>query len=72
MPVRDELRYLLEKQLQGQLTAAERSRFLYLLRQPQNRLLLEDNLEDILHQHRYHDKANFDKQALFEQVRGCS
>ncbi|OQP38664.1 hypothetical protein A4H97_18260 [Niastella yeongjuensis] len=68
MPVGEELRYLLEKQLQGQLTAAERSRFLYLLRQPQNRLLVEDNLEDILHQHRYSDTAHFDKQTLFEQV----
>jgi len=68
MPVADELRYLLEKQLAGQLTAAERSRLIYLLRQPKNRLLLEDNIEDILHQHRYHDTTNLDKQALFDEV----
>lgn len=68
MPVQDELRYLLEKQLEGRLTAEERSRFLYLLRQPQNRLLLEDNIEDLLHQHRFHDTAHLNKQSLFEQV----
>lgn len=68
MPVQDELRYLLEKQLEGRLTAEERSRFLYLLRQPQNRLLLEENIEELLHQHRYHNTTHFDKQALFEQV----
>jgi len=68
MPVADELRYLLDKQLAGQLKAAERSRLIYLLRQPKNRLLLEDNIEDILHQHRYHDTTNLDKQALFDEV----
>jgi ferric-dicitrate binding protein FerR (iron transport regulator) len=68
MPVSRELRYLLEKQLEGRLTAEERSRFLYLLRQSQNRLMLEDNIEALLHQQRYHDSATPDKQALFEQV----
>jgi transmembrane sensor len=68
MPVQDELQNLLEKQLEGWLTPTERSRFLYLLRQPQNRLILEDYLEKILHDKRYHDTSGMDKQALFNQV----
>jgi transmembrane sensor len=68
MPVQDELQQLLEKQLEGRLTPTERSHLLYLLRQPQNRLILEDHLEKILHDNRYNDNSDLDKQALFDEV----
>ncbi len=68
MSVYDELKYLLERQLDQRLSAAERARFLELLSTEEHRAVMDQLIGEILLQRRQYGDSGMDKEQLFDTV----